>query len=373
MHEDCRRARRAGRRSPLPATAEVRVRVAGGTVDLTATAAPLAEVLDRLARQTGMKVVYEGAAPRQLVTVSLHGRTPAETVLAVLEGLGVNFALVADPTRRPRPDPGGRRDRVGLGAVLRPPRGRARPSAPATRAGPSARRPGRARRPSSPPSRRRDEEPEADEAGLRRLPPGAEITDPRGVPDAPPDPTARQPRRPGPAPSRRRAPACPHAPRAEPSPPRRSCRSRSPSRRRRPGPRGARRSLRPRPRTHARQPAAAVGGARGYGRRRRAGEGGRGVGKALPGRGTAGPDGPADDPRLAGQEDPLVVARPPVEDAQALVGAGARDPWNAAERRPGLRERPTAGSSSWSWSWSSCPRPSPGCREAPGPTASPGR
>jgi hypothetical protein len=79
-----------------PAAAEVVVRVSGGQVDLTATAAPLADVLDRLARQTGMKVVYEGPAPRQLVTVSLHGRTPAETVLAVFEGLGLNFALLAD-------------------------------------------------------------------------------------------------------------------------------------------------------------------------------------------------------------------------------------------------------------------------------------
>ncbi len=80
------------------ASAEVSVRVSGGRVDLTATAAPLADVLDRLARQTGMKVVYEGPAPRQLVTVSLHGRTPAETVLAVFEGLGLNYAMVADST-----------------------------------------------------------------------------------------------------------------------------------------------------------------------------------------------------------------------------------------------------------------------------------
>ncbi len=80
------------------ASAEVAVRVSGGRVDLTATAAPLADVLDRLARQTGMKVVYEGPAPRQLVTVSLHGRTPAETILAVFEGLGLNYAMVADAT-----------------------------------------------------------------------------------------------------------------------------------------------------------------------------------------------------------------------------------------------------------------------------------
>src|SRR5512135_886448 len=81
-----------------PASAEVVVRIAGGRVDLTTTAAPLADVLDRLARQTGMKVVYEGPAPRQLVTVSIHGRTPAETILAVFEGLGLNYAMVGDAT-----------------------------------------------------------------------------------------------------------------------------------------------------------------------------------------------------------------------------------------------------------------------------------
>jgi hypothetical protein len=80
-----------------PAAAEVAVRLADGQVELVARTAPLSEVLDRLARQTGMKVVYEGPAPRQLVTVTLRGRSPAETVLSLLEGLGLNFALVADP------------------------------------------------------------------------------------------------------------------------------------------------------------------------------------------------------------------------------------------------------------------------------------
>jgi hypothetical protein len=87
-----------------PAAAEVAVRVVPATdatashVELTARAAPLAEVLERLGRQIGMKVVYEGASPRQLVTLSLQGRSPAETVLGVLEGQGLNFALVSDPS-----------------------------------------------------------------------------------------------------------------------------------------------------------------------------------------------------------------------------------------------------------------------------------
>jgi len=80
------------------AHAGVEVREAQGRVDVAATAAPLFEVLDRLARQTGMKIVYEGPAPRQLVTLSLAGRSPAEAVASILEGQGLNYALVLDVT-----------------------------------------------------------------------------------------------------------------------------------------------------------------------------------------------------------------------------------------------------------------------------------
>lgn len=80
------------------AGAEVVVRVAGDRVDLRATSAPLAEVLDQLGRQTGMRVVYEGPPPRQPVTVAFEGRSHAEAVLALLEGQGLNFAIVSDAT-----------------------------------------------------------------------------------------------------------------------------------------------------------------------------------------------------------------------------------------------------------------------------------
>lgn len=159
-----------------PAAAEVLVRVSGGRVDLTATAAPLADVLDRLARQTGMKVVYEGPAPRQPVTVALHGRTPAETLLAVFEGLGVNYALVADSTGS------------GVQTVLV---AGTTTSAPAASAAAAAGRPAprpNARRPYGPPPGSSpetvepafdelDEEPEEDVAAL---PPGAEPMDAAG-------------------------------------------------------------------------------------------------------------------------------------------------------------------------------------------------
>jgi hypothetical protein len=81
-----------------PASAAVAVQAVEGKVDVTATAAPLAEVLDHLARQTGMKIVYEGPAPRQLVTLSLSDRSPAEAVAAILEGQGLNYALILDVT-----------------------------------------------------------------------------------------------------------------------------------------------------------------------------------------------------------------------------------------------------------------------------------
>jgi hypothetical protein len=171
-----------------PAAAEVVVRVSGGHVDLTATAAPLADVLDRLARQTGMKVVYEGPAPRQLVTVSLHGRTPAETVLAVFEGLGINYALVADPTGASV------QTLVVAGAA-------AATSSPAAAAGRPAPRPS-PRRPFGPPPGSSpetaepafdegDDEAELDEADFGGLPPGVEPADPGGA-GTPSDPAAAQ-------------------------------------------------------------------------------------------------------------------------------------------------------------------------------------
>ncbi len=79
-----------------PAWGDVTVTTEGERVSLRAVAAPLHTVLDQLARKTGMKVVYEGAQPRQPVTLTFEGRTVTEAVLAVLEGQGVNFGLRAD-------------------------------------------------------------------------------------------------------------------------------------------------------------------------------------------------------------------------------------------------------------------------------------
>lgn len=81
-----------------PAAPDTVIRRAGDRVDVRATAAPVAEVLDRLGRETGMKVAYDGAPPRARISVSLSGVTPAQAVLAVLEGQGLNYVLRMDPT-----------------------------------------------------------------------------------------------------------------------------------------------------------------------------------------------------------------------------------------------------------------------------------
>jgi hypothetical protein len=208
----------------VPVTAEVTVRVAGARVDLTATAAPVAEVLDRLARQTGMKVVYEGPAPRQLVTLSIQGRTPAEAVLSVLEGLGVNFALVADSS-------GARVQTLvvsggATGGTAAASAASSRPAAPAS--------PLRFRGPppgSTPetvdPAFEQDEEEEPEDSSFSGLPPGAEMPGQAGVPAElnAPAPAAEAPAQPaGPgatavAPLTPTFPSSPFTPQPQPFPP----------------------------------------------------------------------------------------------------------------------------------------------------------
>jgi hypothetical protein len=78
--------------------AQTDVRRSGDKLDVRATAASVSEVLDRIARETGMKVTYDGAPPRARISMNLTGVTPAHAVLSVLEGQGLNYALRMDPT-----------------------------------------------------------------------------------------------------------------------------------------------------------------------------------------------------------------------------------------------------------------------------------
>jgi hypothetical protein len=84
--------------SPSARAGEIQIRANGDRIDVAATSAPVADILARIAQQTGMKIVYDGPQPRQILSVSLIARTPAEAVLGVLEGLGLNYALRMDRT-----------------------------------------------------------------------------------------------------------------------------------------------------------------------------------------------------------------------------------------------------------------------------------
>ena len=79
-----------------PLGAGVQTRAADGRVRIEARAAPLSDVLDDLARQTGMKVTYEGAPPRELITATLDRGTLVEVLLAVFEGLGLTYVIQSD-------------------------------------------------------------------------------------------------------------------------------------------------------------------------------------------------------------------------------------------------------------------------------------
>ena len=133
---------------------DVDVRGTGaGRVSLRVTAAPLSDVLDRLARQTGMKVVYDGAPPRALVRGrQVEDVTVADAVADVLEGLGVSYALRLDAT-------GMKVDTLlVLGAVRASSSSPSSSPAPRT-AVPPVRLPGLGNVPAPPPDEDADEEP----------------------------------------------------------------------------------------------------------------------------------------------------------------------------------------------------------------------
>jgi hypothetical protein len=83
--------------APAARAARVDVHVTDGRVELTSDAAPLSEILARLSQVLGFELEREGNVPNPLVpALELKGRTPVETVLSVLEGLGLDHALTVD-------------------------------------------------------------------------------------------------------------------------------------------------------------------------------------------------------------------------------------------------------------------------------------
>lgn len=74
--------------------ADVKVSLKGGRMDILANKASVKEILDRVATVTGMKVIYDGPVPSKVITKSVPDRTPADAVLGILEGEGINFAVI---------------------------------------------------------------------------------------------------------------------------------------------------------------------------------------------------------------------------------------------------------------------------------------
>lgn len=184
-----------------PSQSGLEVTLRDSRVVVRAVGAPLADVLTRFAQATGAEIVYEGARPRQLVTVVIEAGSPAEAVAQLLEGQGLNYALRLDPTGK----------NVEMLVIT------GSTSPPATA--------GATRTPrSSPPAFRAPVEEEAEPGGADEpfAPDAAAGLDPSSLPGTPPDDTANPavgapwPVAPGVPPGQQ--PSHPEAPSGSPAP-----------------------------------------------------------------------------------------------------------------------------------------------------------
>ena len=64
----------AGLACPAASHADVQVKLREGRMTIEAANVSIAEILDRVAKNTGMKVIYDGPPPTQNVKVSLTER-----------------------------------------------------------------------------------------------------------------------------------------------------------------------------------------------------------------------------------------------------------------------------------------------------------
>jgi len=71
-----------------------------GHVTVRAQRVPLSKVLDRLAQQTGMKVVYESSPPSQPVSANFEGLQTRDAVVRLLEGQGLAYVFRTDASGR---------------------------------------------------------------------------------------------------------------------------------------------------------------------------------------------------------------------------------------------------------------------------------
>jgi hypothetical protein len=83
-----------------PAAPRLEVSAADGRLTIRATATPLSEVLDEVARKTGMQVVFETARPRQPVTANIQSVPEEEAIARLLEGQPVSWGVKLSANRR---------------------------------------------------------------------------------------------------------------------------------------------------------------------------------------------------------------------------------------------------------------------------------
>jgi hypothetical protein len=84
----------------LQPVADLEVRATGGQVSVRARGIPLARILERLGKETGMKVIYEAAPPSQIVSAVVQADSEREVLTRILEGLGVSYAFRLDSSGR---------------------------------------------------------------------------------------------------------------------------------------------------------------------------------------------------------------------------------------------------------------------------------
>jgi hypothetical protein len=82
------------------AGADLDVQARNGQLTLRVRSAPLVDVLQTVSHKTGLKVVYEGRRPSQLVTANIEGLPEAEALGRLFEGLGINYVFQSDATGR---------------------------------------------------------------------------------------------------------------------------------------------------------------------------------------------------------------------------------------------------------------------------------
>jgi hypothetical protein len=86
--------------APPPPGSMLEVSAADGRLTIRTIGTPLADVLQEVARKTGMQVVFETRPPRQLVSANIEGLPEEEAIARLFEGQSVSWAVQLAANRR---------------------------------------------------------------------------------------------------------------------------------------------------------------------------------------------------------------------------------------------------------------------------------